>query len=188
MAPLASKHLPLPVTAMFLHPIIAKASHCHCYAHYRRPRPLCRLSSAYSQQQSCQCLWGLRSYGAYLLYVSVTHTVWSRVKRVHCEEIISSSLCGDKSSCLFALCLYLCVFVCVLQNSSADHRVRLDLGLWDKFSELATKCIIKIVEFAKRVPGFTGLTIADQITLLKAACLDILVGSFISVFILKEQT
>ncbi|XP_010119761.1 PREDICTED: retinoic acid receptor beta isoform X2 [Chlamydotis macqueenii] len=59
-------------------------------------------------------------------------------------------------------------------NSSADHRVRLDLELWDKFSELATKCIIKIVEFAKRLPGFTGLTIADQITLLKAACLDIL--------------
>ncbi|KAK7898383.1 hypothetical protein WMY93_019236 [Mugilogobius chulae] len=62
-----------------------------------------------------------------------------------------------------------------ITNSSADHRVRLDLGLWDKFSELATKCIIKIVEFAKRVPGFTGLTIADQITLLKAACLDILI-------------
>ncbi|KAK7810396.1 hypothetical protein U0070_002960 [Myodes glareolus] len=60
-------------------------------------------------------------------------------------------------------------------NSSADHRVRLDLGLWDKFSELATKCIIKIVEFAKRLPGFTGLSIADQITLLKAACLDILI-------------
>ena len=62
--------------------------------------------------------------------------------------------------------------------------MRLDLGLWDKFSELATKCIIKIVEFAKRVPGFTGLTIADQITLLKAACLDILVGIYAS--ILKE--
>lgn len=74
-------------------------------------------------------------------------------------------------------------YICVMQNSSADHRVRLDLGLWDKFSELATKCIIKIVEFAKRVPGFTGLTIADQITLLKAACLDILVGAFI----LKKQ-
>ncbi|XP_042279720.1 retinoic acid receptor beta-like isoform X2 [Thunnus maccoyii] len=60
-------------------------------------------------------------------------------------------------------------------NSSSDHRIQLDLGLWDKFSELATKCIIKVVEFAKRVPGFTGLTIADQITLLKAACLDILI-------------
>ncbi|CAB1353959.1 unnamed protein product [Coregonus sp. 'balchen'] len=54
-------------------------------------------------------------------------------------------------------------------NSSADHRVQLDLGLWDKFSELSTKCIIKIVEFAKRLPGFTTLTIADQITLLKSA-------------------
>ncbi|XP_039974580.1 retinoic acid receptor beta-like isoform X1 [Xiphias gladius] len=60
-------------------------------------------------------------------------------------------------------------------NSSSDHRIQLDLGLWDKFSELATRCIIKVVEFAKRVPGFTGLTIADQITLLKAACLDILI-------------
>lgn len=70
-------------------------------------------------------------------------------------------------------------FCLSFQNSSADHRVRLDLGLWDKFSELATKCIIKIVEFAKRLPGFTSLTIADQITLLKAACLDILVRIFI---------
>lgn len=66
--------------------------------------------------------------------------------------------------------------LCVcFQNSSSDHRVQLDLGLWDKFSELSTKCIIKIVEFAKRLPGFTSLTIADQITLLKSACLDILV-------------
>ena len=61
-----------------------------------------------------------------------------------------------------------------LQSSSAQHRVQLDPGLWDKFSELATKCIIKIVEFAKRLPGFTALSIADQITLLKAACLDLL--------------
>ena len=51
----------------------------------------------------------------------------------------------------------------------------LDHSLWDKFSELSTKCIIKTVEFAKQLPGFTTLTIADQITLLKAACLDILV-------------
>lgn len=64
------------------------------------------------------------------------------------------------------------------QNSSSDHRVQLDLGLWDKFSELSTKCIIKIVEFAKRLPGFTSLTIADQITLLKSACLDILVRNY----------
>lgn len=62
------------------------------------------------------------------------------------------------------------------QNNSSEHRVSLDIDLWDKFSELSTKCIIKTVEFAKQLPGFTTLTIADQITLLKAACLDILVS------------
>ncbi|XP_022603710.1 retinoic acid receptor alpha-B-like [Seriola dumerili] len=60
-------------------------------------------------------------------------------------------------------------------SNSSEHRVSLDVSLWDKFSELSTKCIIKTVEFAKHLPGFTTLTIADQITLLKAACLDILV-------------
>ncbi|KAI4895334.1 hypothetical protein NFI96_000691 [Prochilodus magdalenae] len=71
-------------------------------------------------------------------------------------------------------CPSLCQLGKYTTNSSSDHRVQLDLGLWDKFSELSTKCIIKIVEFAKRLPGFTTLTIADQITLLKSACLDIL--------------
>ncbi|KAG7505353.1 retinoic acid receptor alpha-B-like [Solea senegalensis] len=60
-------------------------------------------------------------------------------------------------------------------SNSSEHRVSLDVNLWDKFSELSTKCIIKTVEFAKHLPGFTTLTIADQITLLKAACLDILI-------------
>lgn len=63
------------------------------------------------------------------------------------------------------------------QNNSSEQRVSLDIDLWDKFSELSTKCIIKTVEFAKQLPGFTTLTIADQITLLKAACLDILVST-----------
>lgn len=66
--------------------------------------------------------------------------------------------------------------VFTLQSNSSEHRVSLDVSLWDKFSELSTKCIIKTVEFAKQLPGFTTLTIADQITLLKAACLDILVS------------
>ncbi|KAL6474871.1 hypothetical protein MHYP_G00159110 [Metynnis hypsauchen] len=60
-------------------------------------------------------------------------------------------------------------------SNSSERRVSLDVDLWDKFSELSTKCIIKTVEFAKQLPGFTTLSIADQITLLKAACLDILI-------------
>lgn len=77
----------------------------------------------------------------------------------------------------------------IKQNNSADHRVSLDVDLWDKFSELSTKCIIKTVEFAKQLPGFTTLTIADQITLLKAACLDILVrAQHTRVFLSKSHT
>lgn len=82
---------------------------------------------------------------------------------------------ANRPACRFSNHTKLCM---CFQNSSSDHRVQLDLGLWDKFSELSTKCIIKIVEFAKRLPGFTSLTIADQITLLKSACLDILVRNY----------
>lgn len=72
------------------------------------------------------------------------------------------------------------------QTNSSERRVALDVDLWDKFSELSTKCIIKTVEFAKQLPGFVTLTIADQITLLKAACLDILVITQGSVFELMK--
>ena len=51
-----------------------------------------------------------------------------------------------------------------------------DSKLWEKFAELSTKSIVKIVEFAKGIPGFQDFTIADQITLLKCACLEILVS------------
>jgi len=50
-----------------------------------------------------------------------------------------------------------------------------DTKLWEKFAELSTKSIVKIVEFAKGIPGFQDFTIADQITLLKCACLEVLV-------------
>ncbi|XP_077431284.1 retinoic acid receptor beta-like isoform X2 [Vanacampus margaritifer] len=72
-------------------------------------------------------------------------------------------------------CPPLCQLGQYTTRSSSEQRVQLDLGLWDKFSELATRCIVKVVEFAKRVPGFTGLNMADQITLLRAACLDMLI-------------
>lgn len=43
------------------------------------------------------------------------------------------------------------------------------------------------MEFAKQLPGFTTLTIADQITLLKAACLDILVSCALLTFIVMQM-
>ena len=49
--------------------------------------------------------------------------------------------------------------------------------LWEKITELSSRGIIKIVDFAKKIPGFLALSTTDQITLLKAACLEIMVSS-----------
>ncbi|XP_053707443.1 retinoic acid receptor alpha-A-like [Synchiropus splendidus] len=87
-----------------------------------------------------------------------TEQMIERVRRAHQETFPSLCQLGKYTT-----------------SNSAERRVALDVSLWDKFSELSTKCIIKTVEFAKQLPGFTTLTIADQITLLKAACLDILI-------------
>ncbi|XP_070186582.1 retinoic acid receptor alpha-A-like isoform X2 [Littorina saxatilis] len=47
--------------------------------------------------------------------------------------------------------------------------------LWEKVTELSSAGIVKIVDFAKKIPGFLSLTTSDQITLLKAACLEIMI-------------
>ena len=48
--------------------------------------------------------------------------------------------------------------------------------LWDNVGELSSEGIVRIVDFAKKIPGFLTLTQSDQITLLKAACLEIMVS------------
>nr|KAG5707687.1 hypothetical protein BaRGS_003262 [Batillaria attramentaria] len=47
--------------------------------------------------------------------------------------------------------------------------------LWEKVTELSSAGIVKIVDFAKKIPGFSSLSTSDQITLLKAACLEIMI-------------
>ena len=46
--------------------------------------------------------------------------------------------------------------------------------LWEKITELSSAGIVLIVDFAKKIPGFTTLSTSDQITLLKASCLEIM--------------
>ncbi|XP_064646765.1 retinoic acid receptor alpha-A-like isoform X2 [Lineus longissimus] len=50
-----------------------------------------------------------------------------------------------------------------------------ELILWERVYELSTAGIVCIVNFAKRVPGFLSLSNSDQITLLKSACLEIII-------------
>jgi len=62
------------------------------------------------------------------------------------------------------------------ENDSSSKK-KTDSRLWEKFAELSTKSIVKVVEFAKGIPGFQDFTIADQITLLKCACLEVMVSA-----------
>ncbi|XP_070569753.1 thyroid hormone receptor beta-A-like isoform X1 [Ptychodera flava] len=45
---------------------------------------------------------------------------------------------------------------------------------WQNLAEVMTPSIVKVVEFAKRVPGFTRLDYDDQVLLLKTCCMEIM--------------
>ncbi len=47
--------------------------------------------------------------------------------------------------------------------------------MWERVCELSTFGVRQIVEFAKKVPGFTDLVVSDQAVILKSSCLEVLV-------------
>jgi len=49
-----------------------------------------------------------------------------------------------------------------------------DPDVWQQLAEVMTPSIVKVVEFAKRVPGFLQLNVDDQILLLKSCCMEIM--------------
>lgn len=69
-------------------------------------------------------------------------------------------------------------------TSTSDAKGHLSSGglqgesLWEKIIELSSAGIVLIVEFAKKIPGFLSLSTSDQITLLRAACLEIMILRF----------
>ncbi|XP_013406710.1 thyroid hormone receptor beta-A [Lingula anatina] len=46
--------------------------------------------------------------------------------------------------------------------------------VWQQLAEIMTPSIVKVVEFAKQVPGFVNLNVDDQILLLKSCCMEIM--------------
>ena len=48
--------------------------------------------------------------------------------------------------------------------------------MFDYVTDMSSKAIIMVVDFAKKLPGFLTLSTQDQITLLKASCLEIMVN------------
>ncbi|XP_046545593.1 thyroid hormone receptor beta-like [Haliotis rubra] len=45
---------------------------------------------------------------------------------------------------------------------------------WQQLAEVMTPSIVKVVEFAKGVPGFVQLNVDDQILLLKSCCMEVM--------------
>ncbi|XP_053385526.1 retinoic acid receptor gamma-like isoform X2 [Mercenaria mercenaria] len=63
-----------------------------------------------------------------------------------------------------------------------------NIMLWEKITELSSRGIIKIVDFAKKIPGFCSFSTTDQITLLKAACLEIMILRLSSRYDIESDT
>lgn len=58
---------------------------------------------------------------------------------------------------------------------------------WENVHELNSEGIVKVVEFAKKIPSFLDLPVSDQITLLKASCLEIMVRSTMVIQCTRES-
>ncbi|XP_014678004.1 PREDICTED: retinoic acid receptor alpha-like [Priapulus caudatus] len=69
------------------------------------------------------------------------------------------------------------------QSATTDSSPRMEAALggdvqmviWEKVTELSSRGITMIVDFAKKVPGFLSINMTDQICLLKSSCLEIMI-------------
>lgn len=66
--------------------------------------------------------------------------------------------------------------LCLQEATPLSTDGSVNLTLWQEFCDRSAKCIVNIVQFAKRVPGFEECSTHDQVIMLKAACLDMLVS------------
>nr|AVD96648.1 retinoic acid receptor isoform 1 [Holothuria glaberrima] len=57
---------------------------------------------------------------------------------------------------------------------AGDPDTDTDTSMLDCVTTVSTRAIVMVVDFAKKLPGFLSLSTPDQITLLKASCLEIL--------------
>lgn len=66
------------------------------------------------------------------------------------------------------------VKVPIKEPVNQDDLISSDPEAWQQLAEAMTPSIVKVVEFAKNVPGFIQLFVDDQILLLKSCCMEIM--------------
>ncbi|XP_076865878.1 nuclear receptor subfamily 1 group D member 2b [Brachyhypopomus gauderio] len=77
--------------------------------------------------------------------------------------------------------------VCPMNTSPYVDPHKSGHAIWEEFSMSFTPAVREVVEFAKRIPGFTELSPHDQVSLLKAGTFEVLVVRFSSLFDATER-
>ncbi|XP_048856289.1 nuclear receptor subfamily 1 group D member 1-like [Brienomyrus brachyistius] len=80
------------------------------------------------------------------------------------------------------------VLACPLNACPISPGVLTSQQVWESFSQCFTPAVREVVEFAKSIPGFQGLSQHDQVMLLKAGTFQVLMVRFCSLFNPKERT
>ncbi|CDQ81141.1 unnamed protein product [Oncorhynchus mykiss] len=78
--------------------------------------------------------------------------------------------------------------LCPMNTSPYVNPHKSGHGIWEEFSHSFTPAVREVVEFAKRIPGFSDLSQHDQVSLLKAGTFEVLVVRFASLFDVKDRT
>lgn len=95
---------------------------------------------------------------------------WGTVDELHQYKIIMHCYC--------VLCWGRFVWIFTILYLQTAEQLTISHGplfLWEHTSDLSSGAVVHIVNFAKKIPGFLKLTRDDQITSVRAACLEVMV-------------
>ncbi|XP_051532584.1 nuclear receptor subfamily 1, group D, member 4b isoform X2 [Myxocyprinus asiaticus] len=95
---------------------------------------------------------------------------------------------STQTSCPWRLSSGTKVLACPLNACPVSPANCSNQQVWEAFSQCFTPAVKEVVEFAKSIPGFQGLSQHDQIMLLKAGTFQVLMVRFCSLFDAKEHT
>uniref|UniRef100_A0A4W6FK03 Nuclear receptor subfamily 1, group D, member 4a n=1 Tax=Lates calcarifer TaxID=8187 RepID=A0A4W6FK03_LATCA len=94
----------------------------------------------------------------------------------------------NQPSCPWKLAPGAKVLACPLNACPVSGAERTSQEIWESFSQCFTPAVKEVVEFAKGIPGFQGLSQQDQVMLLKSGTFQVLMVRFCTLFNAGERT
>ncbi|GLD46101.1 nuclear receptor subfamily 1 group D member 1-like protein [Lates japonicus] len=94
----------------------------------------------------------------------------------------------NQPSCPWKLAPGAKVLACPLNACPVSGAERTSQEIWESFSQCFTPAVKEVVEFAKGIPGFQGLSQQDQVMLLKSGTFQVLMVRFCTLFNAGDRT